>query len=157
LDYYNATLPTLGPKHPPVIDVTQLNEDQMIAFFRERLKDSTLLAQLDQALAVVGSVDHWILADLKDKDTSNDPYDLPSDCFRVKGSARYSNATFIDPAYTFRLPRAELGILRMHEALFYIGINYQPDPYRSREATDVTIAVRNLIRKLMSWKTNDEQ
>jgi hypothetical protein len=164
LDFYHATLPTFGPKHPPIPDIKNWDENQMIEFFRNRLKNTTLLSQLDQALTAIGSVNEWIIADFKDKDTSNDPYELPDGCRRVKGSARYSNATFIDPSYTALMPRAQLGILRMHEALYSIGDAYHSDRFANpfnytydKRAGQISTDARELIRKLLILDTPDSE
>ncbi|HUP57395.1 MAG TPA: hypothetical protein VM598_08085, partial [Bdellovibrionota bacterium] len=156
LDYHHATLKTLGPLVPSMPDIGSWNEHQMIEFFRGRLKGSPLLAQVDQALEVVGLVNDWILADFANRSTAEDPYVIPTNCQRVKGSSRYSNATFIDPSYTRGVNRAELGILRFREALFHVAKGFESSEFHwanERYVAVVSSAVRDLIRSLMILDT----
>ncbi len=150
LAFFHTVRPVLGPTKQAMPDFANWTDTDAVNFFRDRLKDTFLLQDFDRALAAMGTIDNWLIADFINKDFNNDPYTIPSQCFRIKATRRISNVTYIDPAYTSTLSRFQLGLLRVHEALYQA---YNENHHRSFSADDV----RDLMRKLLILDTPKSQ
>ena len=123
LDYYNATLPTVGGVgDPPLIDISKMTEDQVVDLFKQRLNIfPSFDIQFAQALEIVGPISSWISANLKTASDANDPYYLPANCTLQQAAIRQGITMFGDPTVINSLSPAQQGVLRVHEALYYIG------------------------------------
>lgn len=150
LAFFHTMRPILGPEKQPMPDFANWNDTDTVNFFRGRLKDTLLLQEFDKALADVGPIDQWLIAEFLDKDFKSDSYTIPSQCIRIKATRRISNVTYIDPAYTSTLSKFQLGLLRVHEALYQA---YKATYLISYDADDV----RDLMRKLLILDTPKSQ
>src|ERR1017187_2316419 len=65
LDFYNASLPTLGAPKPNIVDVSVLSIDQVVQLFKDRLLATAINEDFSNALNSIHSIDEWPLADLK--------------------------------------------------------------------------------------------
>lgn len=150
LAFFHTMRPILGPEKLPMPNFANWTDTDTVNFFRGCLKDTLLLQEFDKALAAVGPLDQWLIAEFIDKDFKSDPYATPSQCIRIKATRRISNVTYIDPAYTSALSRFQLGLLRVHEALYQV---YKEKHLTSYGADDV----RDLMRKLLILDTPKSQ
>lgn len=127
LDYYHATLPTLGNQPPQLIDITGRSSEQAIEAVMNRLDSLgffTFKKQILTALEQIGPMKNWISADLKQVDDSNEPYFLPAGCERRTAAIRQSGVVMYgDPAIINLLSPAQQGLLMLHEALYLIASN----------------------------------
>ncbi len=144
LDYYHATLPVFGDVQPPLMPIEGLSTEQVIENFRTRLKGTALLLKLDEALAKIGNPLRWPLKNLKDVHDSNEPYNLPSNCKLVQGAIRQDRRVYLDTHFGRLLSPAQLGVLAVHEALYFL----------SNQQTSEKI--RTLIRALIILDTPEE-
>ena len=142
LDYYNATLGTLGGAVPDLLDLQGLSADQTIELIRKQLAYRfSFLDALDQALANIGPMANWISTDLIQVDDSDEPYYLPTGCVRKTAAIRQDPfQMYGDPSVINAMVPAQQGLLMLHEAFYLIAA--------SNGATTST-SVRNLMRALL--------
>jgi hypothetical protein len=123
LDYYNATLPTVGGTgDPALVDISNMTEDEVVNLFKQRFNIfPEFEIQFQQALEIIGPIHSWISANLTNAGDANDPYNLPTTCTLQQAAIRQGITIFGDPAVIHSLSPAQQGVLRVHEALYYIG------------------------------------
>ncbi|MGE3973905.1 MAG: hypothetical protein AB7F59_05190 [Bdellovibrionales bacterium] len=136
LDYYHATLPPSN-----TVDISRMSRVEVINLFKERLKDAFFLQQFEDALQVIGPSYSWIEDNLKYVDDSNEPYQLPTGCVRKTVAVRQNEETmFKDPAIYRLLSGAQIGILEVHEAFYYVA---------SKVGINTSERIRTLVRALL--------
>ncbi len=145
LDYYHAALPTFGNPQPNLMKIEGMTIEQVIDAFRERIKNTGLLRPLNEALRALSPVNHWPLKNLDEVLDSNEPYVLPANCKRIQGAVRQKRRVFLDTNFGRRLSASQLGVLAVHEALFYL----------SKHKTSEKI--RTVIRNIMVLDTPAER
>lgn len=157
LDYYNAILPTGSGKIPNLVNIDGLTEEQTVAFFLDQLGPYLGARNtLEDTLKLIGPIDTWTAAKLKDFDDAQEPYDLPEGCVRKTGAFRQNPADFASPPEMFVDPRilpllspSQRGVLRMHEALYY-SVALDLSRYSDGDPSTATpIGARRLIRELL--------
>ncbi len=146
LNYFDAALPVLDPKGPNVVNMEGMSQQGVIDFALRRLEGTLYKVKLESALDSVGPVEDWISADLKDTSQRWYPYDIPSECKRVQGSARISNVLYIDPVYARDLEPSQLGVLRLHEAVALISGKKNPYDYNYSSIP----FERELVRRILN-------
>ncbi|MGE0527533.1 MAG: hypothetical protein AB7G93_05595 [Bdellovibrionales bacterium] len=129
LDYYNASLPTVGGP-ADIVDIRGWNQDQIVEFVRSRFEGSLFQQLFDEAMMKFGPLSSWPLASLKDVDDGGEPYFLPDHCKRVTGAVRDGNTIFIDPTIISQLSEAQRGLLYVHEMLYWISGENSSAPVR---------------------------
>jgi hypothetical protein len=125
LDYYNATLGTLGGTTPDLLDLTNLRSDQVIALVKSQLGDYRAFADdLEIALTNIGPMDNWISADLQQVSDSDEPYYLPTGCVRKTAAIRQDPyEMYGDPSVINVMADSQKGLLLLHEAIYSVAAN----------------------------------
>jgi len=122
LDFYNATIPTLGAPAPTLVDISQYTSDQVVDFFKFRFTSFPYFQhQFEDALKAVGPMDTWLSANLKNTKDANETYHLPQGCSQEQAAVRQGTVMYGDPDIINSLVPAQKGLLLVHEALYYIG------------------------------------
>jgi hypothetical protein len=145
LDFYHASLPTVGGSIPDLVDLSGLSSDETIGVIKKQIGPRYIFVdQVETALRSIGPMETWIAADLKQLDDSGEPYYLPRDCERKTAAARQTPLVMYgDPKILDQLSSAQKGVLMMHEALYLIA---------SRVEQSTSTGVRNLMRELLLKK-----
>lgn len=149
LDYYHATLPTLGNQAPALVNIANYSASQVIQLFKDRTAyRGYFAAAFAMALQRIGPVSNWLSADLKSVDDSNEPYVLPPQCNRKTAVIRQENVTmFGDPSVIKLLSPAQLGILQVHEAVYLIASDHSQNTSEN---------VRTLVREVLRATTDQD-
>ena len=142
LDYYNATLGTLGGSLPTLVDLSGLTADQTIQLIRKQLiYRFNFLDALDKALANIGPMTNCISTDLKQVDDSDEPYYLPAGCALKTAAIRQDPfQMYGDPSVINAMAPSQQGLLMLHEAFYLMAA--------SHGATTST-SVRNFMRAVL--------
>lgn len=137
LDYYHATLPTLGGGKPKLIDLSGLVSSQVVARVRDRLLSPAAVRAFDAALEANGPIETWIATDLQNVSDSAEPYILPPGCHRLTAAIRQGNTMYVDPSLYSQLSEVQRGLLIVHEALYRVS------------GEDTSASVRVLLRVIL--------
>ena len=149
LDYYHASLPTLGQPAPELVDFSGLSEEQttknVVKMIRDLYFDS-FANQLEENIEKIGPMKNWIQADLKQVDDANEPYMLSASCVRKTAAVRQENVVMYGDATVINaLSPAQRGLLEVHEALYLLS------------GKDSSETVRSLLRELLPKTTNHKK
>ena len=149
LDYYNAMLPAPGNPNPRVEDLTGMKAQGVVVTLGRKLDGTALGEEYHRAFALIGNTDLWAVADnLSDVHDQNLEYPIPSGCTLKQAAIRQGTGILIDSQVANTISPAQLGMLVVHEILFYIATgNGQTD----------SSSVRNAVRALMRKDFPDEQ
>jgi len=125
LDYYNATLSTLGGQTPDLIDLSSMFTDDIINFVVDRYKKANLefSVELVDALKLIGPLSTWTSTSLQANNDSGEAYSLPPGCNKQTAAIRQDNpiTMYGDPLILNKLSQAQKGVLVLHEALYLIA------------------------------------
>ena len=150
LDYYHASIPTLGKKNPDLVDYSELSAEETIKAVVQRIRDQYLgvfAKQVEDALRKIGPMSDWMQADLKQVDDANEPYLLAATCKRKTAAVRQENvAMYGDPTVISSLSPSQQGLLMVHEALYLLSLN--------QESSE---SVRALMRELLPKKIDSQK
>ncbi|MGZ3662774.1 MAG: hypothetical protein ACXVCK_21940, partial [Bdellovibrionota bacterium] len=147
LDYYNAMLPAPNDPAPNVEQIEGMSTQKVIRLLGNKLGSSSLGIAFEEARYLIGNIDLWALADnLVDVHDQNLEYPVPSGCTLKQAAVRQGTGVLIDSEVAKAISPAQLGILVVHELLFYMAAqNGQMD------SSGVRAAMRILMRKNVDY------
>lgn len=148
LDYYNATLPTLGNVAPKLIDISQYSTQQVLDLADQQLRNTIYMKKdLDSALAEIGPMNDWTSVSLNQVDDSLEPYTLPPGCKRQTAAVRQDPVLMYgDPAVINLMSPAQRGVLLLHEAIYLIA---------ARRGQNNSINVRTLVKAILEQNLSE--
>lgn len=121
LDYYYAALPT-ATGAADLIDIANMSIDQVLTHVRERLRATSFFEEYQWAATVLGDGTTWPLANLSHlTDDTKEPFPLPPGCHRRQAAYRLGDTVFLDGAVIRQLSPGQVGVLIVHEALYWIA------------------------------------
>jgi len=145
LDYYQATLPTVGGGNPKLIDISKFTYQEMIDFLSARINQSELAGPFYKAMETIGPVQTWLEGNLKNISDSDPAYTIPEGCQLFQAAVRQGSTVYTDPDILSRLSPAQQAILVVHEAPYYVAV---------KSGLSSSIQVRMVIRNLLMQDEN---
>jgi hypothetical protein len=144
LDYYQATLPTQAEGKPDLVDISKMSSDDVLSLFKSRIENAgQLWGEYDNALEVLGPIDTWLEGNLQFVSDSDPAYTLPQNCTLQQVAVRQDSTMYVDPTVLQQLSPAQQGILRAHEALYYVASQVNG----RTSSIEVRMVIRNLLMK----------
>jgi hypothetical protein len=101
------------------VNLESMGRQGVIDFFLNRVP--VFRPQLEEALAAVGPVSSWPETPGGAIEDSGEPFPLEPGCTKKVAATRIDNQIFIVASVAKHLSEAQLGLLNVHEALFYLA------------------------------------
>jgi len=144
LDYYQATLPTQAEGKPDLVDISKMSSDDVLTLFKSRIENAgQLWGEYNNALEVLGPINTWLEGNLQFVSDSDPAYTLPQNCTLQQVAVRQDSTMYVDPTVLQQLSPAQQGILRAHEALYYVASQVNG----RTSSVEVRMVIRNLLMK----------
>ncbi len=153
LDFYHASLPSVGGRAPRLIDVEKEGLfSHIVEIFKKYDQGEDEKPNLYQwflkSMQIVPHPNYWIDSELKLTQDQNLIYKLPKGCTLHQAAVRQFGAQYGDSSIISQLSTGQLNVLRVHEILYYIMIATNPKIYDSSP-------IRNLLRVLLNIDSTD--